>query len=189
MDPSPLRSLPELFSSAFHSQVASHRVIRTGAHGRLAAPVPPSPGTYDNVAGPNRTNPQTTSRFTPGSSIPRVLRRFQCTRPSRGMVRVAKSPATLGIASTVAIFACPSHLPGTVTFDRYLETNQCSCNENVDDNWDLRHQRYAADDQRRELLNSQIGAILAHFGWLSPPSSVLKNLPPRRTASTAGNSS
>jgi len=30
-----------------------------------------------------------------------------------------------GIASTAVIFACPSHLPGTVTFDRYLETNVC----------------------------------------------------------------
>jgi len=41
----------------------------------------------------------------------------------------------LAFASSAVIFACPSHLPGTVTFDRYLETNPFSCNENVDEEW------------------------------------------------------
>ena len=61
-----------------------------------------------------------------------------------------------GIASTAVIFACPSHLPGTVTFDRYLETNPFFSSENVDE-LDLK-QRYAVVDRQRELLSNRNGS-------------------------------
>src|SRR5690348_16263233 len=96
MDSSPLRFLPELFSSAPHAPAASHRAIRRGAHGRLASPVPLSAGTHDNVARLNRTSPQTTSRFTPGRSI-------------RGTLVVLGGSNALG--RVVAWFGSPNHLP------------------------------------------------------------------------------
>src|SRR5579871_146630 len=69
MDSSPLHCLPDFFSPSPRAPLVWHQATRRAFHGRPAFPAPPWAERRDNVARPNRINPQTTSRFTPGRSI------------------------------------------------------------------------------------------------------------------------
>ena|SRR5215472_6344895 len=126
MDPSRLLSLLGLVSSVPHDPAASHRATRRAAHEALAFPARLSVRTHDSVARPNRTNLRTTSPFPPVAELEELRRGCAVSMHSAESWHGSGRQITchpFGIASAAVIFACPSHLPGTVSFDRYLETN------------------------------------------------------------------
>lgn len=73
-----------------------------------------------------------------------LLARFQCTRPSRGMVRVVKSPATRWHC-----FHC-GHLCMPLSPPRYCQFLQVLGNEPVSPAVALDHRPYGFEDLARE---------------------------------------